>query len=159
MAEFTENQIDDYLLGRLDKKTKTDMENTIRNNPTLAKTVNNRRTVLKLVDAFGDIEMMDEIKSVHQKEMARKGKIIPFRRWGLAIAAAITLAIGFFCWNWLASTPTLQELYADNYAPYPVSSGARDNTDINKILVSAETAYKDADYKTALPLFQEYFFQ
>lgn len=157
MAEFTENQIDEYLLGKLDLKTHEAMDKNIKTNTALAKKVNNRRAVLKLVDAFGDLEMMDTIKAIHQKEMSKKRKIFPIQKWGLAIAAAVTLALGFFCWNWFSDSATPQELYAANYEPYRITFGQRDNSNLDETLMSAAAAYKNDDFKSAEALFNEYF--
>lgn len=151
--EYSDQFIDDYLLGRLQGEALQRFELSIKNDESLAIAIKNRQAILGIVDAIGDIEMMDHIKRIHQKEMTKKSKPKIFRLWRIASVAAVFLVIALGLWLWMRP-PVPEKLFIANYEPYPLSFTSRDNNTDSQ-LAQANIFYKASDYQKALPLFEE----
>ncbi|MEM1319684.1 MAG: tetratricopeptide repeat protein [Bacteroidota bacterium] len=146
------HQIDEYLLGRLRGDALEAFEKEVADDPNFADQVQQRRTLMEKVDAYGDYEVKAQLKNLHQKEMKLRLRRRSLRRWGFALFALLLLAIAY--WLWQPQKPSSsQQLYAAHYEPYPLNFAARDgNTE--RALAEAGRFYRSGQYAKALPLFQ-----
>jgi len=148
--------IEAYLLGKLEAKDLERFENQLASDPELLKAVENKKVVLGLVDAMGDIEIMAQIKAVHQQEMKLKNsprKLIPWKWVSMAGIAALILGVCIYLFN---PSPSHENLFNEHYQAYSLSFTNR-NTDNNEQLAQADQLYKTKKYQEALPLFESLF--
>ncbi len=150
--ENSDQWMDDYLLERLDAEAMENFSRRLKKDPELRKEIENRKVILGMLDAFGDLEMMEQISAVHQKEMtqSRKTRRLPIL-W--STAAAIALAIGLCIWLW-PKTNTPAQLFAANYEAYELSFAARSKENSAQ-LAKANQFYQAGDFAAALPLLQK----
>jgi len=148
--EYSNQLIDDYLLDRLSGVELEQFEKKLKTDQSLASKVEERKIVLGVVDAFGDIEMMEQISAIHKKEVTADRKSTKFR---FLYAAAAALALFVVIW-FLMKPASPETLFADYYQAYDLSFTTR-NDDNDQQLAQADLLYKSRNFKEALPLFEE----
>ena len=153
MLGNNDQNIEDFLSGNMPEETQREFEKAMSDDPGLAEAVSQHKTTLKIIDAFGDLEIMEEIKAVHQEEMARKGKIKKIRFWQYAVAASVTILLLCGIWHWQDSDSPA-ELYAEYYSAYPLSFTDRSENSIGEQLASDDLFYKSGKFDEAIPLFE-----
>ena len=150
--KYSDQVLDDYLMGRLSGLEMEQLEKDLEADEELISQLESRKAVLGIIDAFGDIEMMEQISAIHKKEMAvtpQPRKI----RWLYTVAAAAVIALLLAMW-FLMKPATPETLFANYYQTYDLSFTARNN-DNDEQLAQADLLYKSQNFKKALPLFEE----
>ena len=152
------NQIDQYLLNKLDLEEKRKFQEELETNPELMKEVKKRATIISGIEALGNEKMAERIKIVRQEmieeeaksitsQKKTKGKIIK-----LILSVAAASALFFFCWQFIANQKnTPEQLFAQTYEPYTASISTRDAT-AEESLTQANEYYNAEKYKDAIPL-------
>ncbi|MEK6477106.1 tetratricopeptide repeat protein [Catalinimonas sp. 4WD22] len=75
--------------------------------------------------------------------------------WSIAAAIALLIVGGILLWNeW---QPTSQELFAENFSPYPALAYAPDRSDttVEGLKEQAYSAYSNENYSQAISLFEQ----
>ena len=146
-------KIDSYLLNNMNDIEIKAFEQRLASDEELAEVVRQRREMLAVVDAIGDIRMKDRVRQLHRTAVERDTSRSAKTTWKWAIAIVLLLSAAIFFWFFLRK-PAPNELYANYYEPYSLSFGAR-STETEQRLTAAGQFYLSRDYANALPIFQE----
>lgn len=115
--------IDKFLLGQLKGAALQAFQKQLELDPALAQEVAQRKSVLGVVDAFGDIEMQKRIGRIHAEETERLGRRVQLRRW-LSAAAGVILICGIGIWFW-SQPQNAASLFDTHYQAYALNFSAR----------------------------------
>ena len=151
MPEEMTDLIDEFILGRLKGQSLHAFEQRLEQEPDFASRVEERRTLIQQVDAYGDYTLKQRLKRIHQQEVKQNKRTRSIRRWTLIAAALIPLALGTLLWLGPANSPA--DLYSAHYTPYVLDQNLRSNTN-DTALSEAIQRYNSGDYRQALPLLQ-----
>lgn len=151
---FTDGQIDDYLMGRAAGEDKSLLEKALVNDEDLNLRLQERKDLVAGVEEYHAQLFKDKLKKIHRnnfdiatKPTAKRRSLIPW----LAAAASIALLIVALFWL-NGSALSSDELYAANFEPYELSLSQRDDVDPQEL--QAETLYTKGQYSQAIPIFE-----
>ncbi len=151
-------QIDDYLMGRLQGEALAAFKSRLDQETDLMKETEIRAAMLEQLNTLGNMRMKERIlkikKEVHQKEQHQFKRRRLFKV--LSAAAAIFL-VGLITYFWMQQNNiplNHSQLYATNYEAYSIPFGSR-TTGENKTLIDAGAFYQQKKYNDALPLFEQ----
>ena len=148
------NIIDEYLSGRMKDEDLTSFKLQVQQDADLRAAVEERKNLLVAINAFGDIQMKERAKRIHEIATSPSTKVRQLPVWRYAAAVAAVLAIGFGIWIWLQSPAAPTDLYAQFYAPYSLSFSTRDLS-ADQQLSQASELYKNGNYENVLPILEE----
>lgn len=148
MKDHINNKLDNYLLGNLSKQEKESFDHELKNNPEMTLQLQERKLILKGLEAAGDADLKKRLKSIHAEYI--DGGEISSRKIGpiktlLKLAAAVLfgfLAFYFYSKSQLNSGASPELLYAKYNQTYDFSSG----------LHSDQKAF---DFSSAVKLYKE----
>lgn len=152
MTEFNDNQIDDFLLGRISKTEAKDIEKLLSMDKEFATRVQARKKTLQYVGILGDLALKSRVQQIHKE--ALKGlppkKVLPVRTF-IKYAAAILLLVfsGYWGFNSLIQKTVSFEQY---YGAYDLNFVTRDGT-IDTQIAEAGLLYNNKDFSNALSKF------
>lgn len=151
---FTDEQIDDYIMGVLEEEKRPLFDKTLRKDQDLNIRLNQRRELIKGIEAYHRLQLKNKLKQIHEKAFVSPVQPIAKRRnlrpW-ISIAAAIALLVVALVWI-TNQTPASEQLFADHFQAYELSLSQRGDTE--QELVQLEKLYNNKDYEAALPLFE-----
>jgi len=139
-------RIDSYLANELSSEERFAFEKLMADDPEIRKKVDNTRAV---IEGLQDYELKQQFKKLHKKH-ASEGKVVNLSRkyWISGIAAAVlALIVSTFLLFDKGSNP--QQLFSDNFAPYPdiySSRGADNESSFEK----AMELYSRGNYSNAI---------
>ncbi|GJM32195.1 MAG: hypothetical protein DHS20C18_11960 [Saprospiraceae bacterium] len=148
---MSEDQIDDYLLGRLQGESLRAFQEQLDTDTELAKELGIRKELLQQIDDLGDQQMKARISEVHQLQLKQMKQYKLIQRSLILFFLLLLLAI--LGWWFLGRAPKNEILYQQHYQAYALNFGSRDQA-ANPGLLSAGAAYKQGDFANALTLFQ-----
>ena len=151
---YTDQQIDDFIMGLLDEKEKALFNKELASNNELAIRLEDRRVLIKGIEEYHSLELKHKLKNIHSKvfdsapmQTARRRSLIPW------IAAAATIALLIVALLWMNnSKATSEQLYASNFKPFELSFTQRDDVDTQ--LLQLEVLYDNGQYEEAIPIFE-----
>jgi len=160
-SNFTDEQIDDYIMGRFDEKNKSKFELAMSSDAGLMARLKERKEFILGIEAYHETAFKDKLKNIHktafgETTIANKPGTAPAKQrslmpWIAAVASIAALLIFvFMCFNDSAMTP--EKLYAANFEHYELSLIQRDET--NTELLRLDDLYSQRNYKEALPIFE-----
>lgn len=159
---FTDEQIEEYLLGYLDQKDKALFEKALESDEALSLRLKEQQKFILGIEKHIDDVFLDELKVLHQKNFASEAAPIvemttpqdtARRRWLPILAAAATIALLIFAGIKFGSfSATSESLFADNFRAYELNLSGRDEAD--QMMVQVEELYEAKKYQEALPLFE-----
>ena len=155
-SNYTDQQVDDYIMDRLVDKEKVVFEEALKSDSNLEDHVASRRLLISGIEAFHSKKMKQQLKNIHHQNFGEstnnsvksQRKILPW----ISIAAAIALLLGAFLW-FNNSTATSDDLFANHFSPYELSFAQRSTSD--KELLQLEDAYNREAFEVAIPLFEK----
>ncbi len=154
-SNYTDEQIDDYIMGLLDENQKSLFEKELKTDAALSLYLKERKELILGIEEYHAQKFKDKLKVIHSKnfetpptQIAKKRNL---RSW-LAIAATVAFLIVAMMWM-NNSSYSSSKLYAANFQPYEMSFSQRGNED--EKLLRLEDLYKTGKYEDALPLFEE----
>ncbi|MCC6726593.1 MAG: tetratricopeptide repeat protein [Saprospiraceae bacterium] len=156
MTSNDQHTIDEYLLNRLDATERQSFEQSLANDETLRKELEEHQQLIAAMGLIGDVQMKERVKRIHQAELGRGAKQpnqANLWKWVVAVIILSVASLGI----WLMVRPKAQtppQLYASYYKPYDLNFGSR-NTDASQILAEAGNLYKAGKFAEALPLFEQ----
>lgn len=140
--------VDRYLDGTMVGTEKADFEQQMQADETLAAEVQLQKDTNEVVMLYGKkqaIRQKIEAIAKEQKTQTPSRSVVRTLRPVLAVAAMLTLFfIGYFL---LPSSPTNEQLFADNFAPYQDVLTAKNDT--FNLQAMAMKAYNDKQYGAA----------
>lgn len=151
-SEELSELIDKYLLGKITEKELNMLHKELSSNPELAADVALEQDILAGIQQYGNRELKQRLKVMHQNVIAQKPPQAKIRRIGfspIAIAASVLILIAAGVW-WMnqSASVTTEQLLADHYVPNSnLVSGVRGANG------GATSLYKLGNYQAALPLF------
>ena len=151
MQEFTNEKIEQYLLGQLKGEELANFESQLKTNTALAKEVNVQRLLMEQVESLGALEMKEHLLEI-KKGLEGKRKLMIRRMLGLSAAAAIALLV--FGVQFLGRDAPSRDLFGDYYAAYELPFTARSEKG-EELLGQAGVYYLGKDYKKALPVLEK----
>jgi len=159
---ITDQQIDQFILGRMNKKDAADLQEYLAKDAELSSEVSKRKKLAGGVKAYGRKQLKESLKAIHAEEIINtkapvttEAKTRSLRTY-LAIAASIlVLAVAGF-WllnqNTLSNPSELAEAYFEN----PSIAFAQRDTGDEQLLV-IERLFKEKKYTEAIPLLETQF--
>ncbi|MFK8102011.1 MAG: tol-pal system YbgF family protein [Saprospiraceae bacterium] len=152
MKEFNEDQIDDYLLGRMKKNEVQAFKNKMSKHQDFAQLVQERQVALKYVEQLGDLDLRDRVKKIHQEAIKnlppeQSFQIIPLLKYAAAIALIVIGGMWF-----LQKELSAIEVYQQYYEAYALNFGARGSAD-EDVLEAGGRYYSNQAYENALAQF------
>jgi len=148
----TQQQIEDYLLGRLTEAECKTLEAQLKQQPALKEELKIQQLILDQIEAIGDRDMKKKLLAIKAsrilKENGSSRRSILFRLGAVAAAIAL-LVIGYLLF---LSPPAPQKLFAEYYEAYPLPFASREVGEEGIARLGA--LYRQKDYKAALPLIQ-----
>ncbi|MEN0003642.1 MAG: tetratricopeptide repeat protein [Bacteroidota bacterium] len=152
MEDFNE-QIDDYVRGKLQGKTRQAFEDQLKQDAKLAEQVEEQKILIDGITAFGQNELKAHLKTIHedlfQQKQPAKAKVRRLNWRPLAAAASVALVAAVAYWAFFAQ-PNYEQLYATNFEPYAVNFNNR-ATDSTEETLQIQTFYSQQNYTAALP--------
>jgi|GEM_PF-2216504 len=146
--------IDEFILGHLEGEALASFERQLATDSALAEEVQQRKKVVAVVDAIGDLQMRERVRKIHQAAVQQPGNMGKKKAWKWVIAAILILLALFITWFFLRPKETPEKLYALYYQSYPLSFGAR-NLESDQQLAKAGNSYKAGNFSEALPVFEQ----
>ncbi len=152
MKEFNEDQMDDYLLGRMKKNEVQVFNDKISKDKAFAQRVQERQVSLKYVEQLGDLDLRDRVKKVHETAMKNLApeqsfSIIPLLKYAAVIALIVIGGIWF-----LQKELSSIEVYHKYYEAYALNFGARGSAG-EELLEAGGRYYGNQEYENALAQF------
>lgn len=150
---FTNQQIEQYILGLMTSKEKYLFEQECLVNDQLKNRLQEHQIIINGIEQYHDQNLKNKLQEIHEKSFNKKRFSIAKRRSllkGLAIAASIAILI-IAAFNFENPTISSAEVFAQHYKPYELSLTQRGET-TNQI-VRAEQLYNTAKYQEVIPIF------
>ncbi len=154
MKEHMENQIDAYLLGRMQSDELKEFENRLLRDKELAQGVETRRQLLQYIDTIGEAALKNRVQAVHQSAKKtlstnRTHKTVRFLKYAAAVLTLITAS--YFL---MRSFAPKQNIYDTYYQAYDLSFGTREEgSSDDEVLTLAGRLYSNGNYVEALQQF------
>lgn len=149
MKEYNENQIDDYLLGRMLPAETLDFENKLGMDKEFAQQVEARKKIIRYVDVLGDAALKERVSRLHEQAVKdlpkRQATRLPIIRY--AAAVLLLLIATYFVFRWYAPP---QDLYLAYYQAYELNVDNRAGGTQNEQLALVGRLYADGQYKDVL---------
>lgn len=149
------DMIDEYLLNRLKGVELALFEQQLKQDADLKEAVDERKEMLTIIDAIGDLRMKERIRNIHEAEIKYSvNRRKQPRFWSLAVATFITIVVlGLSIWLWLRPV-NAEKLYAAYYEPYALNFGTR-SMETEQQIAMAGSLYNAKKFKEALPIFEQ----
>ena len=154
MSANKDQQIEDYLLNRLNDTERMDFENTLRHDKDLQKQLELQALIIKGARSSGRDQLKSRLQKIHQQEFPRQAKTRSLLPLLSKVAAVVLLLVLGGVYLFKGESPTTQQLFAQNYEAYSLSLASRDAAD-NELLARLNELYRQQNYKAALPLFDQ----
>ncbi len=159
MAEhLSQEQIDRYLLGRLEGPELRAFEQQIASDPLLGQEIERQKALLAGMQAYKDQEILRTLDQIHAEvaveTQEKEGKVIP-GRWFLRIAAILIVLVLPLGWYILFYQPLHEHLFASYFQPLELHLGTR-NQESPVRLTKAGQFYIQQEWKEANTLFEQY---
>lgn len=159
-SNYTDQDIDDYIMDRLNKGDKSMFEAALSSNDVLNERFNDRKVILQGIEEYHAQVLKNKFKQIHNKAFndikSAEVKTTPTSSRNLFpwIAAAVLIAalIALLFWKNNTSTPAQpDELYASYFKAYELQLAQRNQGD--EQLLQLEQLYNDKQYEKAFPIF------
>ena len=152
--------MDQFLLNRLSSNEKEDFQHQMDANPDWPAELEERRDLLKGIEAFGQGELKKELQAIQEEVIGNrtahsaKSRSLPIRR---LLAAAAAIAVLVFAINWIVQPKQAapEQLAADFFEPYDIPIGIRGNDGTDQRPLFFLKSYKSGDYQAAMGLLTE----
>lgn len=153
-------QIEDFLLGRLNETERKAFEKALANDETLREEVAFRQLIVKGTKQEGRDQLKNRLKQIHEQvanDSDMENTTIQRKLWPrlIAIAASIVLLLvsgGYFFLNNEAFDPKVA--YEEYYKAAPLRLASRDDN-TEKAILQLNEYYNDKDYGNALPVIEK----
>lgn len=153
MQENFEILMEDYLQGRLSSTAELQFRQRLETDESFAQSFAQHQMAMKVIEAMGDQEMMQQIKTIHKTALAEQQPSNVFSRWKLSVAAGFLMLCAVAAWLcWPAADS--QNLYAQYYQPFELNFTSRSASQ-DELLAKANELYQSKDFAAAEPLFAE----
>lgn len=157
MTQSINDQIDEFLLGRMTPEEEQAFLSALSSNPAMAMETEERRLLLTGIEAYGERELRTLLKNIHRKVKDKKSRKRkgPGRNTFILVsltAAAALLLLGLVWWVFFPSS-TGQRIYSQYFKPYPLSLNARDLSPV-RALEEALDYYRLGRYAKAARRFE-----
>ena len=130
--EILSEKIEHYLKNRLSPREREDFEKQCRENPDIANALNAYAEKMSVVKAYGQSQIRASFKErQRKKEEQKRSRIIALRRYSLAAAIVLVLALLPLRYFYSSSSMHMQALYEDYFqipAASPGRNGAYDSS-------------------------------
>ncbi len=153
MAKDDTPLIDEYLLGQLSPSEHAAFEARLAKDTSLAQLVTERRTLMEKIEAYGDYQIKQQLKAIHQKEVGKKPTPASFRRWLWPLLLLIIVLLGLLFW-WSSRPASPQQLYAVYYKTYPLNLSQR-GEEKTSLLAQIDQYYGQGEFAIATPLLEQ----
>jgi len=154
---FTDEQLDQYLMGRFSQKNQTQFDQALNVDQVLNGRFNERKSLMQGISAFHAHDLKARLKKIHQDNFEQTSLKVVAKRRSLApwMAAAATVAFLVIALMWLnnSSTMSSSQIFASNFEPYELSMSQRSEGG-DATLIKLEQLYKSGQYEEALPMFK-----
>lgn len=154
------NKIDDYILGRLSSVERDKMDLELKNNPEMTLQLNERKLILEGIEANGEADLKNQLKSIHQEFLKEDEHSKPkppksIKKILLLLAAIVCASLAYYFYNkeTKANIQSPELLYAKYYKAYDFSSGSRSSTQDLKFS-EAVKYYNKNNFKEAVNLLE-----
>lgn len=154
---FTDEQMDQFLMGRLTQEYKNKFDQALSSDQALRLRFKELSTLVQGIDAFHAHDLKARLKKIHQdnfdqsklKVAAKRRSLLPW----MAAAATIALLLVAVMWMNNNSGMSSDKLFASNFEPYELSMSQRSDNG-NTRLIELEQLYKNGQYEEAVPIFE-----
>jgi len=147
-------QIDDYLLNRLNKQERQSFTERLSKDQSLQGSVQVRQLLIEQIKTIGNLQLKEKILKIQSKVEFKKQKQSRRRLigWIVGVAAVILfLSLSHF----IGQTSSPQSLYAQYYKTYQLPFGSRSTSEADLLLQNAGGLYLQGEYTQALSLFEQ----
>lgn len=157
---YTESDIQKYILEELSKEEVIKFEKAMKENPDFALEVDNHRQIAKSIEYYGGQKFKTRIKDIYEEVRPeiiskKKPKQRYFSIFKIASAALLATILMFLLNQYMTPTTkiTPQEIYAQNFKTYNWNPSLRsDEATVN--LDRALNLYTSKSYDEAIPLIE-----
>lgn len=148
----TQDQIDQYILGKLKDSALERFEEAMKNDPALSNEVEARKLVLAGIRSLNNEHLRQKMKTIHREEYTSIKHKKPIRKiYPFLLAAAASVILLIIAWQFVFQAPSSDKLFAQFYQPYEASFTQRDGSS-DQLLNRAEFYYRNGNFKATLPV-------
>ena len=152
-----EQQIIDYLDGKLTAEERQSFELRLSKNPELAEEIDDLKSLEKGLHAAGMEDLLAEMDRWESEMTSMQSKTQMWSRY-YAVAAVLTLILVPAIWFFSSQKPTSEELFLAYYEPYEELLTSRSNTSdsITVLLNDGLNAYNQGKYRECSDMLKSY---
>lgn len=154
--------MDDYLENRLIGRDLANFKKSLKFDAAFREELDKYRLLREALSDDDSIKFREKLISIDEKltlEKANKGKVMPIQpktkkmiNW--RIAATFIILFGLSSFFWLLN-PANENVFEDNYLPYPISDITRGVEANNNIPVKITLDYKNKNYQKTIPFLEK----